>query len=217
MGEENSAGLRTAAVVVIVLLIGVIIGVRELIEKYQREKQVESSAIKVSPLAQPPLVPEVKVAAPEAVPPATPTAAVATTSSTSEPAAPEVPPKAVKTDVIMSPPPAPPSLAVAPPESKPKEAEPADPVAEVDPEPAGGQKIVKNEIILEALDNVEVKFQLNGQTKKLSLAPTQVHTIRADQPVIFDFSDGGAVNIIYNGRERGVPGDLGKPKQIKIP
>ena len=51
----------------------------------------------------------------------------------------------------------------------------------------------------------------------LSLAPTEVHTIHADSPVVFDFSDGGAVNIILNGHERGVPGDLGKPKQVTVP
>ena len=67
MRDENSSGLRTAAVIVIVLLIGVIIGVRELIEKYQREKQVESSAIKVSPLDQPAVVDAAMILAPPGV------------------------------------------------------------------------------------------------------------------------------------------------------
>ena len=88
------------------------------------------------------------------------------------------------------------------------------------PAPATEPAIVKaarNEIILEALDKVEVKFQVKGETKRVSLGPSQVHTIHAELPMTLDLSDGGAVNIILNGRERGVPGDLGKPKTIKIP
>lgn len=80
-----------------------------------------------------------------------------------------------------------------------------------------GAKAAKNEIILEALDKVDVKFQVKGETKRVSLGPDQVHTLHVELPVTLDLSDGGAVNIILNGRERGVPGDLGKPKTIKIP
>jgi hypothetical protein len=76
---------------------------------------------------------------------------------------------------------------------------------------------MKNEIILEALDKVEVKFQVGGETKRVSLGPQEVHTIRADEPLTLDLSDGGAVNIIFNGRDRGPAGDLGKPKTLKIP
>lgn len=78
-------------------------------------------------------------------------------------------------------------------------------------------KSVKNEIILEALGNVEVRFSIRGQEKKVTLAANEVHTIHADQPLSIDLSDGGAVTVIVNGRERGVPGDQGKPKTIKVP
>lgn len=229
MGEENSASLRTAAVVVIVLLIGVIIGVRELIEKYQREKMVENSAIKVSPLDQPALVPEVKPVDPS-VPVPPPSSALATPPGPA--ALPDVPP-AKPADGVSSP-----SVPPVPPVPKAEVAKPAlpdtPPVKEehklpppkdevppasdtVNTEPAAPKKTSKNEIILEALDKVDVKFQIKGETKRVSLGPTQVHTIYSDQPVVLDLSDGGAVNVILNGRERGVPGDLGKPKQIKIP
>jgi cytoskeleton protein RodZ len=245
MGDENSSGLRTAAVVVIVMLIGVIIGVRELIEKYQREKQVESTAIKVSPLAQPALVPETKPAetAPAAVVPTTPgteaaapAPAAASTTEASAPAKPAQNDIMIATPVVpassapsggagsipTTPPPAPKEEAkkpAAPPEKKaaaPAEEAPATSDT-VNTDPAPQKKTSKNEIILEALDKVDVKFQIKGETKRLSLGPTQVHTIYSDQPVTLDLSDGGAVNIILNGRERGVPGDLGKPKTIKIP
>ncbi|HMN67060.1 MAG TPA: helix-turn-helix domain-containing protein [Bdellovibrionales bacterium] len=108
----------------------------------------------------------------------------------------------------------------AAPESAPvttTEATPATKPPTPAPSEASLAKAVRNEIILEALDKVEVKFQVKGETKRVSLGPTQVHTIRADSPLTIDFSDGGAVNVILNGRERGVPGDLGKPKTIKIP
>lgn len=223
MGEENSSGLRTAAVVVIVLLIGVIIGVRELIEKYQREKSVDNSPIiKVSPLAQPPLLPETNKPAETTAAPS----AELVPQGTAETATPEPPAKPVQSEIVNVPP-AEPKAEVTPAqpkviESKPVEVKPPEEpnVAEskeVKEEPTAATKSMKNEIILEALDKVDVKFQIKGETKKLTLAPTQVHTIHSDQPITLDLSDGGAVNIILNGHERGVPGDLGKPKQIKIP
>lgn len=82
---------------------------------------------------------------------------------------------------------------------------------------AANRKKRKYEVILEALDKVDVRLDLKGKTKRLSLAPTQVHTIRSDGPIQIDFSDGGAVSLTVNGQDRGVPGDLGKPKQVKIP
>lgn len=80
---------------------------------------------------------------------------------------------------------------------------------------AGGSA---QEIIIEALDRVEMVFQVNGgESKKVVLQPDEVHTIKAQGKVSLDFSDGGAVNIIRNGRDQGVPGDLGKPKKIEYP
>jgi cytoskeleton protein RodZ len=216
----------------------VIIGVRELIEKYQREKTVESAAINVKPLEQPPVTPE----------PAKPTDGVAasvapTTPSEGAPAAPPAPApaataeppapaKPAQNEIVASPPPSPAVTLAAPKVEEAKAAPPAPPkpetAAKKEETPAApttapasvdsaAAKKTKNEIILEALDKVDVKFQIKGETKRVSLGPTQVHTIHADQPITLDVSDGGAVNIILNGRERGVPGDLGKPKTIKIP
>lgn len=204
--QESSSGMRTAAIVVIVILIGLIIGVRELIEKYQREKVVESAEnIKVSPLILPPAVVDPLKATEEAA--AAPVPVPVPVATTGQPAAaPTVaaaPQPEVKEKVEEK----------KPDEKKPEEKKPEEKKVEV----ATEVKKLKNEIILEALDKIEVKFKINGESKKVSLGPTEVHTIHADQPVVFDFSDGGAVNIILNGRERGVPGDLGKPKSITIP
>jgi cytoskeleton protein RodZ len=239
--EETFPGLRAMAVTVIVVLIGLIIGVRELIEKYQKEKVVEAtSEIKVSPLSPPPVAatapaktetppaPEVKAPAaeepkaeskppPAPTPVAEPAPAPAPVAATPAPPAPAPAPPPVS-----APAPAPvPAVTAAPvvavpPAQDPKKDEAKKEVAnEASPKPI--LKSAKNEIILEALDKVDVKFKVHGQAKMVSLAPTQVHTIFADEPMTLDLSDGGAVNIILNGRERGVPGDLGKPKQVQIP
>jgi cytoskeleton protein RodZ len=256
--------LRTAAIVVIALLIGLIIGVRELIEKYQKEKIVTAGEVKVSPLVTPPVVPQpsaptvavdakpaeepvkeepakeepaVKAAEPEEKPAAT---AAVTPTPTPEPQPEATPTPApivgiprtlVAPKEIVEPPPTKSAKAEAKPvEAKPIEIKPTEtriddskPAQEAKAnEPAATPppsviKSLKNEIILEALDKVDVEFKVHGQTKRLSLGPTEVHTIRTDGPMVLDFSDGGAVNIILNGRERGVPGDLGKPKQVKLP
>lgn len=269
VGDENSSGLRTIAVIVIVVLIGMIIGVRELIEKYQRERVVESPvALKVTPVEIPKTEEKVaeapaaaateEAAAPaeaakeaevpvEAAKPVEPPKVVEAakpveTVKPTEPAKPVENAEAAKnnsvngqsypafkpeTKPIVIPTAVFPNLVeLKPKQSKtePAAVEAAKPAEATKPDataaavtPTSALKAVKNEIILEALDKVDVKFEVKGEVKKFSLAPTQVHTIRADQPLTLDFSDGGAVNIILNGTERGVPGDLGKPATIKIP
>ena len=65
---------------------------------------------------------------------------------------------------------------------------------------------------------MDVRVNLGtGQDRKISLAPSQVHTIKTAGAFSIEISDGGAVNIIYNGRDVGVPGDLGRPKVIQFP
>lgn len=91
----------------------------------------------------------------------------------------------------------------------------ADKKAAEDKKPASKGK--RHEIILEALDKVEVSFNLKGETKKIPMSTGQVHTIVTDEPVSFDISDGGALNITDNGRDKGPAGDLGHRKQVSIP
>lgn len=204
--DESRRGL-SVAVVMIVILIGMIIGVRELIDKYQREKVVEVPAdLKAKPLANP-------------EPPALPSPAPASVEAAVKVEEPTKAEPAKVEPAKVEPPKAEVVKAEAPPKTEPV---PAPPPVEAKPAPptitpSSPLVGVKTEIILEALDSVDVKFELKGEKKKVSLAPSQVHTIRTTEPVTLDFSDGGAVNIILNGRERGVPGDLGKPKTIKIP
>ncbi|NJL25161.1 MAG: hypothetical protein HC902_08280 [Calothrix sp. SM1_5_4] len=232
--EESSSGLRTVAVVVIVLLIGLIIGVRELIDKYQKEKVVEAPVDnKVSPIRTEEKPAEVKAVESEVE---SKTEEKPKESEPEEKAdvkamvgvppallAPKVEPKPeIKSEAKPEAKPEPKSEIKSEPTSKPEpakagEAKPSEPAKAAAATPVPALKATATEIILEATKPVEVKFQIQGEKKRVSLGPSEIHTIRTDQPLTLDLSDGGAVNIILNGRERGVPGDSGKPKQVTLP
>lgn len=66
---------------------------------------------------------------------------------------------------------------------------------------------------------MRIRFTLNGGQKweTLDLAADQVHTFRARGNIDLEISDGGAINIIVNGRDRGVPGTIGKPIKLVLP
>ncbi len=82
--------------------------------------------------------------------------------------------------------------------------------------PAGAGK--PKEVIIEALNNIEVEAQIDGEpSRKIKLRSDQVQIFRAKKKVILRFSDGGAVNLTVNGSDRGVPGDLGKPMKVELP
>ncbi len=73
-------------------------------------------------------------------------------------------------------------------------------------------------IIIEALDNVDVTIRVGHEPPQtVHLVPQAVHTIKANDSIALDVSDGGMVNIIQNGRDRGVPGQLGKAIKLKYP
>ncbi len=74
------------------------------------------------------------------------------------------------------------------------------------------------QVIIEALDNVRVKYNIdNGSAKSVDLKPEQILTIKGQTKVTLTISDGGAVNIIYNGRDTGVPGNLGQAIDLSFP
>ncbi len=79
-------------------------------------------------------------------------------------------------------------------------------------------KKIPQQIIVEALDNVEVRYTKDGGSEKtVRLKPEQILTIRADYKVNLNINDGGAVSIIRNGRDAGVPGNLGKSLKLNYP
>lgn len=80
-------------------------------------------------------------------------------------------------------------------------------------------KTASTEVIVEALNKVKVRFSLNGGQRwdSIDLNPDQVHTFRSKTTVDLEISDGGAVNLIVNGRDRGVPGTIGRPIKLTYP
>jgi cytoskeleton protein RodZ len=74
------------------------------------------------------------------------------------------------------------------------------------------------EVIIEALDRVVVDYSIDDKPRAtIVLSPEKVHTFRGDKSVSLGFSDGGSINLIYNGKDKGVPGNLGKPLKLKFP
>ncbi len=68
---------------------------------------------------------------------------------------------------------------------------------------------------MEALDNVEVEYSSpTGKAQKIRLSAEQFHTFKSKSGLKIQFSNGGAVNLILNGRDIGIPGDLGKPIKL---
>jgi cytoskeleton protein RodZ len=80
-------------------------------------------------------------------------------------------------------------------------------------------KAASTEVIVEALNKVKVRFSLNGGQKwdSIELSADQLHTFRSKTTVDLEISDGGAVNLIINGRDRGVPGTIGRPIKLSYP
>jgi cytoskeleton protein RodZ len=74
------------------------------------------------------------------------------------------------------------------------------------------------EVIIEALDAVDVQASIDDEpAKAIHLKGDQVQSIKAKKKIVLKISDGGAINLIVNGKERGVPGDLGKPMRVELP
>lgn len=74
------------------------------------------------------------------------------------------------------------------------------------------------DVIIEALDDVQITVAVDGgSSKKVSLKPDSVYTVKAKSEVVLEVSDGGLVNIIQNGNDKGNPGPLGKAAKVKYP
>lgn len=273
--SDSAITSKTLAVVGILFLIGLIIGIKNVIEKYERERIVGEPPENVVSIAETETqttssteesttaanettgdenkksdeksaeaTDENKDAKEEArnnketVEKSDKTVVAATPTPTNTPAQPNAEEKKVeKTEVKKdeekkpetppavtaqtTPPPAaantPPAKPATPPAPASVPAKPettAEAGAGVAPTSNGGPQ----EVILEALDKVTLSFRIDGgKTQKVTLNPEQIHTIKAQTAIALDLTDGGAVNIIHNGRDRGVPGDLGKAIKVKFP
>jgi cytoskeleton protein RodZ len=71
------------------------------------------------------------------------------------------------------------------------------------------------ELVIEAFETVEIEMtQSTGKVERIKMSPSQIQTFKTVSGVKLNISNGGAVNLIVNGKDLGVPGDLGKPKRV---
>jgi len=245
INPKTSPAVTIGAIAGILILVVLIVLVKNKMENYEKESvpATPPSGLEAlpSPSASPGASPGFSVAAsPTATPVGgaiaglsaspTPTATVAPTATpASTPVATATPkptptPKPTATPK-PSPSPTPKPTPSATPTPKPTptptpkpSATPAAAVAGASPTPSPtpAAKGKSNEILIEALNDVTINATIDGEAKTISLSANSVQTIRAKK-VVLNISDAGAVNLTVNGNDRGVPGDLGKPKKVTLP
>ncbi|MNK92787.1 Cytoskeleton protein RodZ [compost metagenome] len=230
-----------AAVIVGFILVALIIFTKKMIDKYSKEAEVPSAEVEqtmegatpVSPSTEaessdagPETPAEVLTSEPRSTPvissqaspaPIATPVVVASPSVTPKPS-PTVTPKASPTVTPTPTPkatatPSPSPVASAFPSPSPVAAAAvASPTPAVSPTPTAGKPV---ELIVEAFDNVEIEYAApNGKMQKIKLSAEQVHTFKSKSGLKINFSNGGAVNLILNGKDLGIPGDLGKPIKL---
>ena len=234
MTRNNNQFAKVAAVIGIILLVVIIIILKKKMDSYESETvSAPTNGIKsIAPDSEinppefptdeavlPSPTPEDAVAAAPAPSPAATDAPKPTAtplpSPTPKPAVTPTPtPKATAT-----PSPTPTPKPTATPAPSPSPAAVVAPVGSPTPKPtATPAQIGKvQDITIEALDDVSIEATIDGEVRQIVLKAEQVHTIKALRKVSLKISDGGAVSIIVNGIDRGVPGDLGKPTKVNIP
>ncbi len=193
---------KIAGIVGMLILILIIGLIKRKMDSYESESVNQTQAPAASPTpapievtASPTPAATVAIATPTATPVATPTP-TPTPAPTSTP--------------TPTPTPAPTST------PKPTPSPASSPKASPSPSPSPTGKA--QEVIIEALNDVDVSMQIDSEPeKKLTLNHDEVQSIKARRKVSLKFSDGGAVNLTINGKDRGVPGDLGKPKKVDLP
>jgi cytoskeleton protein RodZ len=242
---EGSGGTPLAkygAIAAILLLVVLIVIVKNKADSYKNEavinelpKEIEA----VNPASETP-APSATVApdasatpaegsspspTPEAVAAVVPTATPTPTPSATPSATPKptATPTATPTPKPSPTPTATPTPKPSPsptPSPTPKPSPSATPAASATPavSPTPVKAAATKEVIVEAMDNVDVEAQVDNEPpRKMHLSPDQVQAFKVSRKVILKLSDGGAVNLIVNGKDRGVPGDLGKPLRVELP
>lgn len=218
--DQNKSPKTAILTVVAVILVILIIGAQQIINKYSKEASIPtdpSAIVNEDPSADEsaPLSTDATTGAAATEAPMTPAAgetSTAATESTSNTTAPQ--------DSTISP--APIAEATKPILPVPTTLQKEDAKKEVPATPAvnepkaGFPKVVVPagkpiELIVEAMDSVEIEYSSkNGKKSSIKLTPEQVHTFKSKDGLNVRISNGGAVNLILNGRDLGIPGDSGK-------
>lgn len=245
INPKTSPAVTIGAIVGILLLVVLIVIFKNKMESYEKETVVAAptglDSLPATPAASasPALTsasatpadstsasptPGAAVAAVTAIPTSTPSPSPTATATATPSPTPTATPKPTATpSPTPTPKPSPTATATATPKPTPSPTPSATPVvaavvasptASPTPKPTPAAKV--SEIIIEALNSVTINATIDGEAKSISLKADQVHTIRAKK-VTLNLSDAGAVNLTVNGSDRGVPGDLGKPKRLELP
>lgn len=213
--------------VLVVFLVGLIIFTKKMIDKYSKEAEVPTNEISqtmegTTPVDEPQAPSDAVANATEEVKPEDTAAAPLTPISTKASPAPVTqssPTPSPSVAATSSTPTPSPSVAVSPsptpsasPTSSPSPVATASPTPTPSPTPKESKPV---ELIVEALDTVEIEYASpSGKPQKIKLSAEQVHTFKSRSGLKINFSNGGAVNLILNGKDIGIPGDLGKPIKL---
>lgn len=213
---NQKSNTKTILVIVIgIILVGLIVFTKRMIDKYTREAQVESPVTISEPLTDSSLLATSEVAEEEATnmsmaaeatpaPTVTPRVPVATAT----PVAVATPAASPSPTVVATPSPTPIPKPTPTQNSSPTPTASPSPTVTPTPEKPTMKSV---ELIIEALDNVVIEYSSNaGKQNTLKLNAEQMHTFKSKNGLKLSISNGGAVNLILNGRDLGIPGDLGK-------
>ncbi|HPI40557.1 MAG TPA: helix-turn-helix domain-containing protein [Pseudobdellovibrionaceae bacterium] len=135
--------------------------------------------------------------------------------TTTPPPLPTTPPTPT-TPSNTPPTPAPPPVAKPLPPTKPiPPAQTPTPAPVVNPTPP---RVMNVELIVEALEPLEIQYATNPEAttfSKIQLKAEQVHTFKSKNGLTLNLSNGGAANLILNGKDLGVPGKQGQSIKLK--
>lgn len=224
--QESKTSKTVAVIIIGVILLGLILFTKKMIDKYSKEAEVPSNEVAqtmegATPVtAETPPLTEVEPSSssgplghltatpaptvPASMPSPTPTPSPAVATAKPSPTA--TPSTSPSPSVTPAASPSPTPVASATPTPSPS------PTPKPTPKEEGNKPV---ELIVEALDTVEIEYSApNGKPQKIKLSAEQVHTFKSKSGLRIGFSNGGAVNLILNGKEIGIPGDLGKPIKL---
>lgn len=219
-GLARNSNSKTVTVTIFgLVLVGLIIFTKKMVDKYQKESAVSEVEI-TTPLMT---LPADIVTSP--TPTSDPAGATATVSPTPAPSpvatttplvaattTPAVTPKATPTAT-----PAPTATASPTPAPTATPTPTPAPTSSPTPSPSPSPAVKAVEVIIEALDNVAIEFATrDGKTGRISLSAEQVHTFKSKDGLRLNINNGGAVNVIVNGKDLGIPGNLGKPVKLNF-
>lgn len=230
LAKNNNNSKTVTFTVLGLVLVGLIIFTKKMIDKYQKEGAV--SEVEVTT----PLAPPTEGASADGAPPSgnaeaaiglgqpspSPEAtAMSTPLSTPTPSHTPTPTPMVtptpKATSSPSPTTTPKPSATPTPAPSPTPTATPNPSPSASPSPTASPANKPVEVIIEALDNVEIEYSTKeGKGEKISLNAEQVHTFKSKTGLRLNISNGGAVNVIVNGKDLGIPGNLGKPVKLNF-